>query len=388
MIANLGGLRRHLTPFNIIAGLILAGGLALTVMRFGFGLGAVTNLDDANPWGIWIGFDILCGVALAAGGFTIATTVHVFRVHRYEAIVRPAVLTGFLGYFLVTVGLLFDLGRPWRVVNPVFGEFGPSSVMFEVGWCVFLYLIVLFLEFSPAMLEWLGWKRVRGWALKLTMVLSIAGMVLSTLHQSSLGSLFLLTPGRLHPLWYSPYVPVFFFVSAIAAGLAMVIFEGWLTHRFFPHKIAHDAESHARFESLTLGLGKAAAVVLFAYFGVKLLGIAGDNHWALLASPWGMWFLVELIGFVALPCALFTWGYRNQSVRSVRIAAVLTVLGIVLNRLNVSVIAFGWKAADPYYPSWMEIGTSVAIVTAGVVVFRWIVQRMPILNTHPDYQQH
>ena len=387
MLANLGTLRRLLTPFNIFAALVVAAGVALAIVRFTVGLGGMTNLSDTNPWGLWIGFDVLCGVALAAGGFTLATTVHIFRLERYAPIVRSAVLTGFLGYFLVVVGLCFDLGRPWRLPNPIIGNFGVTSIMFEVGWCVMLYLTVLFLEVSPAILEWLGWSRVRTWSLRLTIILGVSGMVLSTLHQSSLGSLFLIAPGRLHPLWYSPYLPVFFFVSAAAAGLSMVIVEGALSHTFFHDRIAPAAREN--FDSLTLGLGKAASVVLFAYFGIKVVGVAAGNHWDLLTTPYGHLFLVEMLGFVALPCLVFAWGYRNQRVRAVRVAAVITVLGIVFNRLNVGIIALGWRAEEVYIPSVLEVATSVVIVMAGVVLFRWFVQRMPILDEHVAYKwQH
>jgi Ni/Fe-hydrogenase subunit HybB-like protein len=387
MFATLGTLRRFVTPFNIVAGLVAAAVLTLVGVRFTTGLAGMTNLSDTNPWGIWIGFDVLSGVALAAGGFTLATTVHIFRLERYAPIVRSAILTGFLGYFLVVVGLCFDLGRPWRLPYPIIGNFGVTSIMFEVGWCVMLYLTVLFLEVSPAILEWLGWARVRSWSVKLTIVLGVSGMVLSTLHQSSLGSLFLITPGRLHPLWYSPYLPVFFFVSAAAAGLSMVIVEGALSHTFFHDRIAPAARDN--FDSLTLGLGKAASVVLFAYFGIKTVGVAAGHHWNLLTTSYGILFLVEMLGFVALPCALFAWGYRNQRVRAVRVAAVLTVLGIVFNRLNVGVIALGWKANPVYIPSFGEVATSVVIVMAGVVIFSWFVRRMPILNEHVAYKwQH
>jgi Ni/Fe-hydrogenase subunit HybB-like protein len=387
MPANLGRLRQFLTPFNVLAALVIATGVPLAIVRFTSGLAAVTNLSDTNPWGLWIGFDVLSGVALAAGGFTVATAVHIFRLDRYVPIVRSAVLTGFLGYFFVVVGLCFDLGRPWRLPNPILGQFGVTSVMFEVGWCVMLYLTVLFLEVSPAILEWLGWKRARNWSLRLTLLLSVSGMVLSTLHQSSLGSLFLIAPGRLHPLWYSPYLPVFFFVSAVAAGLAMVIVEGALSHVFFHDRIAPAVRES--FDGLTLGLGKAAAVVLFAYFGIKVVGVAAEHHWSLLATPYGFLFLVELLGFVALPCLIFAWGYRNQQVRAVRVAAVLTVLGIVFNRLNVGVIALAWRADPVYVPSVAEVATSIVIVMTGLVAFRWIVRRMPILDDHVAYKwQH
>jgi Ni/Fe-hydrogenase subunit HybB-like protein len=244
---------------------------------------------------------------------------------------------------------------------------------------------VLFLEISPAILEWLGWKRVRSWSMRLTVVLTVSGMVLSTLHQSSLGSLFLIVPGRLHPLWYSPFLPVFFFVSAVAAGLAMVIVEGALSHSFFHDRIAPALRES--FDSLTLGLGKAAAVVLFAYFGIKVVGVAADHHWSLLTTPYGLLFLVEVLGFVGLPCALFTWGYRYQRVRAVRVAAVLTVVGIVLNRLNVAVIALGWRADPVYTPSFAEVATSVVIVVSGCPSSTSTWRSSGSTDIHPEAEQ-
>lgn len=176
-----------ITPFNIIAALILMVGIPLTIIRFTQGIGAVSNLNDTNPWGFWIGIDVLSGVALAAGGFTIGTAVYLFGMEKYRAVVRPAVLTGFLGYAFVVIGLAFDLGRPWRLPYPMFVSYGVTSVMFLVGWHVATYLAVQFLEFSPAFFEALGWRKLRHWAVKLTIGATIAGVILSTLHQSALG---------------------------------------------------------------------------------------------------------------------------------------------------------------------------------------------------------
>lgn len=377
--------RPFLTPFNIAAGIIVFTGIVITILRFTGGLAAVTNLSDYNPWGIWIGFDLLVGVALAAGGYVTAAAVYIFGVKKYHSAVRPAVLTGFLGYTLVVLALHYDVGRPWRLPYPFIMQQGTTSVLFEVAACVALYLTVLFLEFSPAALEWLGWKKARNLAVRLTMLLTIFGVVLSTLHQSSLGALYLIAPSKLHPLWYSGYLPVFFFVSSIIAGLSMVIFEGALSHRFFSHRM--DATHLKEKNEVALGFGKAASLVLAGYFIIKVIGISAGNNWHLLNTPYGYWFLVELLGFVALPCFLYAIGSRERNVRLIRWTAAWTVLGIVLNRLNVSLIAFNWHlpAAERYVPHWMEICISVFIVTLGILVFRFIVTRMPILYEHPDY---
>lgn len=373
-----GYLKSLLTPFNLFAALILAAGVWATWVRFTQGLASATNLSDDTPWGIWIGFDVLCGVALAAGGFCIAAAVHIFRLKEYHPLMRPAILTGFLGYFFVAVGLLFDLGRPWRLPYPIFVSHGTSSVMFEVAWCVALYLTVLFLEFAPALSEWLDWKRLRNTLLKLSFVLSILGVVLSTLHQSALGALFLIAPYRLHPLWYSAYIPVFFFISAVSAGLSMVIFESWASHKLFPAKC--HGTSMKTLDGLTLGVAKAAALVLLTLFCLKWIGVAHDNRWAYLMTGYGAWFLFEIGGFVLLPGLAFVAAVKRRSANIARVAAVWAVLGVVLNRLNISIIAFNWQQTTAYVPHWMELVISLSIVVTGLLVFRFIVLRMPILE--------
>ncbi len=377
--------RPLLTPFNIISGIIVIVGLGLTILRFTKGLASVTNLSDYNPWGIWIGFDLLVGVALAAGGFVTSAAVYIFGLKKYRSAVRPAILTGFLGYALVVLALNYDVGRPWRLPYPFLIQQGTTSLLFEVAACVGLYLTVLFIEFSPAALEWLGLKRARSLVVKLTLVLTIFGVVLSTLHQSSLGALFLIAPSKLHPLWYSSYLPIYFFVTAVIAGLSMVIFESTMAHKYFHDQMdeTHLAES----SPVTLGFGKAASMVLAGYFTVKVIGIAAGNHWHLLGTGYGLWYLVELLGFVLLPCFLYAVGVRDKNIQIIKWAAAWTLLGVILNRLNVSLIAFNWHlpASERYFPHWMEIGISIFIVTLGLLAYRFVVTRMPILHQHPEY---
>ncbi len=378
--------KKILTPFNVISGIIILVGLVLTVLRFTKGIGAVTNLDNNNPWGVWIGFDLLCGVALAAGGYVTSAACYIFGLKRYHSAVRPAILTAFLGYALVVFALHYDVGRPWRLPYPIFLSPGTTSLLYEVGLCVFLYLTVLFIEYSPAALEWLGLKKIRSLIVRMTLVLTIFGVILSTLHQSSLGALFMIAPSKLHPLWYSGYLPVYFFISSIFAGLSMVIFEGSLSHRYLHHKM--DATHLAESTGVALGFAKAAAFVMMGYVGIKVIGLAIDNNWHYLATGWGIWFLVELIGFVALPAFVYALAARDRNLRLARRAAVWSVLGLVLNRLNISLVVFNWHlpSAQRYFPSWMEIAISVFIVTVGVVVYRFIATRMPILYEHPDYR--
>ncbi len=378
--------KSYFTPFNVISGMIVIIGLIVTVLRFTKGLGAVTNLSDNNPWGLWIGFDLLVGVALAAGGYVTSAAVYIFGMKKYHSAVRPAVLTGFLGYALVVIALHYDVGRPWRLAYPFIIQQGTTSVLFEVAVCVALYLTVLFIEYSPAALEWLGLKKAREIIIKLTLILTIFGVVLSTLHQSSLGALFLIAPSKLHPLWYSPYLPIYFFITSIVAGFSMVIFESTLSHRFFSHQMdeAHLKES----PHVTLGFGKAASFVLAGYFFVRVFGISVGNKWHLLGTSYGIWFLVELLGFVALPCFFYAVGVRDKNLKLIKWTAAWTVLGIIVNRFNVCLIAFNWHlpSSERYFPHWMEITISVFMITIFLIVFRFVVTRMPIFYEHPDYK--
>ena len=379
--------RSFFTPINVISGIIIIVGLIVTVLRFTRGLGAVTNLDNNNPWGLWIGFDLLCGVALAAGGYTTSSACYIFGLKRYHSAVRPAILTAFLGYFFVVVALLYDVGRPWRLPYPIFLSQGTSSLLFEVALCVFLYLTVLFIEFSPAALEWLGWHKVRNLVVRLTLALTVFGVILSTLHQSSLGALYLIAPSKLHPLWYSIYLPLFFFVSSIFAGLSMVIMESSPAHRYFHDKMD---ETHIReSDGVTFGFAKAAAFIMMGYVFMKMIGLAVDNSWHYLATGWGAWYLVEIVGFVALPSFMYAIGVREKNIRLIRRAAVWTVIGVVLNRLNVSLIAFNWQLplSERYFPSWMEFVITLFVITLGITAYRFITSRMPILYEHPDFHE-
>jgi Ni/Fe-hydrogenase subunit HybB-like protein len=248
-------------------------------------------------------------------------------------------------------------------------------------------LTVLFVETTPAAFEWLGFKRMRTWVVRLTLVLTIFGVVLSTLHQSSLGALFMIAPSKLHPLWYSGYLHVYFFISSMFAGMSMVIFEGSMAHRWLHHKM--DATHLSESEGVAFGFGKAASFVMMGYFAIKIIGLAVDNNWHYLTTSWGAWYLVELVGFVLFPAILYSVGSREKNLLIVRIASMWTVLGIVLNRLNISVIAFNWHlpSAERYVPSFMEVGTTIFIVFVGITAYRIITAKMPILYEHPEYKE-
>jgi len=380
--------RSNLTLGNAVAAAILAVGLPVMAYRILYGIGPATNLSDTNPWGIWIGFDVMTGVALSAGGFAMGTAVHLFGMKAYAMFVRPAILTGFLGYIYAVTGLIFDLGRYYRLPYPMFVSLGVSSILFLVAWHVALYLTCQFVELTPAIFEWLDMPRLRRWAVRLTLGATVFGVILSTLHQSALGSLFLVMPSKVHPLWYSSYIPVLFFVSAIIAGIAMVIVESALSHTFFHEQAARSGVSRATFDRLTLGLGRAASLTLVTYFGLKLLALAHDHNWPWLFTGYGAWWAVEVFGFVLLPAILFAAGVRRGNARLVRCTALVTVVGIALNRLNLSVIAFNWNSPEQYVPHWMEVTITITLITMFILEFRFIVNRLPILHDHPRYRSH
>lgn len=370
---------KWLTPFNIISIPIILLGLIILFFRFTQGLGSVTNLSQEFPWGFWIGFDVVTGVAFAGGAYIITFVVYVMRVEKYHSIVRVTVLNGLLAYIFYAGALVLDLGKPWNIINPIIGNsFGYNSVLFLVSWHFLLYMMAEFVEFSPVIAEWAKWEKIRKFVSALTLGAVIFGITLSTLHQSGLGALFLLAKSKIHPLWYTEFIPILFLVSSIFAGLSMIILEGTISHKVFKDRI--DSEDHKKYNDIIFGLAKGAAISMFVYYFFKALIFIHGEEWTLINDFWGFWFLVEVIGFVLIPCFMFAYGVRNRSLGIIKIAAILTLIGIILNRLNTSIIAFNWNAQVRYYPSWQEIVVTLMVIFTEIWVFRWIVTRMPVFG--------
>lgn len=345
-------------------------GTIVGLARFINGLGATTNLTDTTPWGLWIGFDVMGGVALAAGGFVVAGTVYIFHLEKYRPILRAAVLTAFLGYLAVAVGLLFDLGLPWNIWHMII-FWNPHSPLFEVGWCVMLYLTVLFLEFAPVWLEKTKYTSILSTLKKLSVPLVILGVMLSTLHQSSLGSLMLIMPFRVHPLWYSPIVPVLFFVSAVGLGLMMVTLESIATSWLY----RKESETN-----LLAGLGKAATYVLSLYVIVKLGDLAYQGKLSLLfANSWeSNLYIFELLLSALVPAVLLMIpGVRNSRGGQLS-CALMVVFGFVMNRINISGIATVRATGSDYFPSLMEISVSLWVVSGAILVFLFFVENFKV----------
>ncbi len=349
---------------------LMAAGLYAAVVRFTQGLGPSTHLSDEFPWGLWIGFDVLCGVMLAAGGFTLTAAVHIFNIKRLRPIVRPTVLTAFLGYVLVCVALMFDLGRPYRIWHPLIMR-NPHSVMFEVAYCVMLYTTVLALEFSPIVLERFKLEKplriIRG----LLIPLVIAGVILSTLHQSSLGSLYLIMPTKLHPLWYSPLLPVFFFLSAIAVGLAMTIFESHMSAKYFGRQLELP---------ILQELGRVLVVVLAVYGILRFEDLLHRGELRAVIKPGyeSNLFLLEVMLAIVLPLALLLRRRIRESPGGLYLVSVMVVLGFITNRLNVSITGMETSAGLHYVPKWTEVAITGAIIAAGFALFGLAAKYLPI----------
>ena len=355
------------------------GGLVI-VLRFVFGLGAVSHMSDSFPWGIWIGIDVMGGVALAAGAFVIAGGAHIFGIHRWEPLVRPAILTGFLGYVLVILGLLVDLGRPYNIWRPLV-HWQHHSVMWEVGVCVATYTTVLFIEFLPVILERInGFEAIAArlptvplyqFLRKISIIFVILGVILSTLHQSSLGSLWVLVPTKLDPLWYTIWLPVFFWISAIAIGLTMTIVESVLSSKAFGHGLEMD---------LLADLAKWTVVVLGIYLIARFADLIHRGVWPLLFEPTvqALAFWLEIGVGVIIPMILFSRRSWRENPRILSTGAAMVVLGFALNRLNISTVGMWEWSGVQYYPSWMEVAVSLSIISFGVMLFALAAKYLPV----------
>src|SRR5215469_4031021 len=362
-------MRIKLTFWRVVFLAIMAVGLYSTYVRYWRGLGAVSNMTDQFPWGFWIGFDCLCGVMLAAGGFCMVGAVYLFKVESLHSVVKPAVLTAFLGYLLFIVGLLFDLGRPWFIWHQLI-YMNPHSVMFEVGFCVMTYTTVLFFEFLPNVFERLSWKAPIKWIHRIYPILIVLGILLSTLHQSSLGSLYLIMPSKLHPFWYSPALPFFFFGSAVAVGLAMTIFES-----------TQSAKALGRHLELSV-LVRLGGALLIALWVNALLRFEDFFHRGLLRQivhpSYEAYFLwLELALSFVIPIALLSFKAVRLSSNGLYLASVISLFGFITNRLNVSLIGFETYVGHHYMPKWTEFSVTLMIIAMGCALFCVAVQYLP-----------
>jgi len=359
---------KRITFWKVVAWVVLLPGIYSLIFRFSHGLGVSTNLSDDFPWGLWVAFKLF-SIALAGGGFTLAAIVYICNLEGYRPVLRPMILTAFLSYSMFIASLIIDLGRPYRVWHPLV-MWNHHSVMFETAWCVMLYTTVLCLEFLPVVLERLGLKRQLKWMHTIMVPLVIAGVLLSTLHQSSLGSLYLIVPGKLYPLWYSPLEPVFFFLSALCAGLAMTIFESWQANHAFGRRLEL---------SLLTSIGRVLAVLLAFYLSLRGVDLVRRQAWHLLSLPRSETYLFALeILLLATPMALLFRRRIHTNTTALYACAVLTLLGFVTNRMNVAITGMQASAGVQYFPRWTELSITLSLIVAAFSAFWYAVKYLPV----------
>lgn len=388
---------KFLTGGVMVLIVLAINGIAFALGRIFFGLGAVTNLNDQYPWGLWIGVDVAAGVALAAGGFTSAALGHVMHRENYHAIVRPALLTAMLGYTFVAFGVVIDIGRWYYIWHPMIYWNG-NSPLFEVGMCVMIYVTVLYIEFLPIVTErFMGRVHLKGLLAFLTRPLEnvlrildrmlgktmfifiIAGIVLSTLHQSSLGTLMIIAGPKVHPLWQTPVLPLLFFLSAVAVGFPMVIFESLLAARSFKLKPEMDILSK---------LGKFVAPILGIYLAFKIGDMVIRETFVYLTTPTtaSIMFLVEVIVGVVIPIRMFMSRTVLKSPLWLFVASSCVIFGVLLNRVNTFIVAYTPPFAEKaYFPSFGELSVTIGFAALLVLIYRTLVIIFPVISVHKEH---
>lgn len=373
----------RITLWRAIVGVIFAAGIYATYARFALGFARSTNLTDPQPWGLWVGLGTLCGVGLSAGGFAIAAAVYLLGFERYRPVLRTAVLVSFLGYSSVIAGMMYELGLPWRIWHPIV-MWNRHSVLFEVSWCVMLYTTVLALEFSPSLVEKIPWKGFREFYLrfhhKILIALVLIGTLLSSMHQSFLGALYLITKGKLDPLWYSPYLTTEFYLSAIPAGLAVTIMALYLCVRSLNVKLDLKILSDvSRVIAPLLALwGVFRAVDLITHDAAPYLFLWREETLS---------FWLEILLLVIAPVLLLTRDKVRNNPQYLYWTCALVVMGFMANRLNVSITGLQATSGVYYVPKWTEFATSLAVLTAVVLAFRYAVIYLDILPKNPPQQR-
>lgn len=369
-----------ITFWRVVVAIIFAAGLYAAYARFFLGFRQSTHLADAQPWGLWVGLGTLCGVGISAGGFAIAAAVYLLGFERYRQVVRAAVLLSFLGYLSVITGMMYELGLPWRIWHPIV-MWNRRSVLFEVSWCVMLYTTVLALEFSPSLVERIPWTRVRllylKWHHHLLIGLVMVGAILSSLHQSFLGGLYLLAKGKLDPLWYSQYLPTLFYLSAVPAGLAATIMAVFLCNRSLNARVDY---------SVLAEMSQVIAPLLYVYAimrGVDLFTHGGSAYmWMWREETLLFWLEIGL--FVIAPILLLSRRSVRTNPQALYFTCSLVVMGFMANRLNVSITAFQASSGLYYVPKWTEFALTLATVTAAVVAFHYAVICLDILPRNKE----
>jgi len=392
---------RFFTPGVWLVTAIAVLGGAVLLYRFMFGLDSTTNLTNRYPWGIWIAIDVACGVALAAGGFTTAFLAHVVHREEFHPIVRPALLTAMIGYTFVALGVATDLGRFWAIWHVMLPSMWQgNSVLFEVAICVMTYLTVLYIEFLPVVCErFVGRVRLPGPLARFDVpvdrllrvlesglgrvmtVFIILGVLLSCMHQSSLGTLMVVSGPKLHPLWQTPMLPALFLLSAFAVGFPMVIFESLLASRSFG--LPPERRILSR-------LACFIPILLGVYFAAKMIDLANRGAFGLLmeGSLESNIFLAEVGLGVVVPFFIFLSSRLRTSTRWLMAGSALVILGVVLNRMNVFLIGYSPAyGGEPYVPAWTEVAITAGFIAMTVLLYRFFALNFPVIEQLGEEEQ-
>jgi Ni/Fe-hydrogenase subunit HybB-like protein len=368
-------MKKTITVWRVIVAAIFVAGAYATYLRFVKGWAAATNLSDAQPWGMWVGVATLCGVGLSAGGFTVAAAVYLLGMERYRPIARAAVLIAFLGYLSVCVGYAYELGLPWLFWH-AFIYWNPHSVLFDVMFCILAYTTVLTIEVSPAIVEKLPWNGFRAkylhWHHRLATAVVLAGVLLSSMHQSYLGGLFLIFKGKIYPLWYTPHLTTMFYLSAIPAGLAMAIIALYLCNRSLDTKVD---------PAIIKEVAWVIAPMLVINFVWRMVDLVkqGGGPYLFLWRPETAYFWLEVALFVFIPLAMFNNRWIMNRVEGVYWTSAVVIAGFITNRVNVSINSLERATNANYVPKWPEMVVTVMLITCAVLAFRYAVIYLDIL---------
>ena len=364
-----------LTFWRLVTLAIFAAGAWATYLRFAHGLYASTNLSDRMPWGMWVGFGTLCGVGLSAGAFALSGAVYVLGMERYRPIVRTAVLIGFLGYVSVMFGYMYEIGLPWRFWH-ILIYWNHASMLFDVALCVMTYTTVLTLEFCPALIEKIPWARTRElvlhWHHRVTVGVVMAGVLLSSMHQSFLGGLFLISPGKLYPLWYTHNIHALFFLSAIAGGLAMTVVALYLSMRSLDARIEY---------RILQELGRVISLLLVVYVffrGLDLISTGGVRYLFAPVRETGFFWL-EVVLLAIAPLILLQFKKVLDTPIYLYWTCCMVVVGFVINRLNVCITGFERSMNVLYTPKWSELASTLLLLAGCVIAFRYAVLYLDIM---------
>ena len=371
----LARIKSDITLWRVITAIILVTGIYATYLRFFVGFRASTNLSDQMPWGLWVGLGTLCGIGLSAAGFGISAAVYLLNMERYHPILRASILISFLGYMTVCVGYLYEIGLPWRFWHPIV-MWNHRSVLFDVCVCIMTYTAVLTFEFAPAVIEKLPWRRFRETVLrfhhKILVAVVLAGVLLSSMHQSYLGGLYLIARGKVHPLWYSQYMHAMFYLSAIPAGLALTVMAIYLSMRSLNVRVDF---------SILSDCGRMIQLLLIVFVFFRALDLTANQAWtyAFQRTSEAGYFWLEMLLFAAIPIFLLSHQHVRSNPARLYWSCAVVVAGFIVNRLNVSINALQSAMGAHYVPKWTELASSVLVIALGVIAFRYAVIYLDIL---------